>query len=222
MPPTAAIRAKAKTHSGRSRFVDDQAAGQCSPSPADSLSQSSPDVSLHVSNPRRAAEHASSSSDSDRPLAGKRHRSASLQRPSQRSDGDSDSLSNDDIAARAVRQHSSKKPGGSQDKTQRKRSKPRLDAVLGIEPDSMSGKPQSHDQALPSSRQHHQQRLSPGNAAAQDEDPAGLQDPVDSDDMPLADEPTLHSTPLHEEEEGPAFEMPSQMPRELQSWAWDK
>lgn len=60
-----------------------------------------------------------------------------------------------------------------------------------------------------------------GAAQTNAEGTSNMLEGAQSDDA--ESEPDVEGGGMHqEEEEGPAFELPSQMPRELQSWAWDK
>ena len=60
-----------------------------------------------------------------------------------------------------------------------------------------------------------------GAAVTNAEDISNMHDDGESDDG--ESEPDVEGDGIPQEvEEGPAFELPSQMPRELQSWAWDK
>lgn len=214
-----------RSHGRRSHFIDDQAAGERSPSPIASPI-SSPDRHLRrpsqpVHRSAHAADHKSSSggSDSDRPLAAKRHRSMSLQEQSAGSDRDFSS--NADSPA-GVTGH----PNEHQVKVRKKRVKSGQHALSRAEVRSRlrdsqvakSSLTRGTDMRQPTSHDTHNQ-AAPQSIAGTDEDDMEDASELHEDGEP---EPGLETGVAQEEEEGPAFEVPSQMPRELQSWAWDK
>ena len=228
----------------RGCFINDQAAGKPSPAPDRQASPlSSPDRPLarptgqshnmtHTAEDRRVSggSSSSSSSDSDRLLAAKRLRSTSLQRWSQPSDTDFASGADTPVDAprqtgerlshRAAAQGSQQRQCKNRDK--RSKSRRRVSSktkagtlLLGLSVPqhglgAITGKQQSTPDDAPS-----QTALQP---TAHNQDTADGSDGVEDGGA----EPDLDNGDKQEGGEGPGFEMPSQMPRELQSWAWDK
>lgn len=220
-PATAAVNtaSRGKPQGRRGHFLDDQAAGERSPG----LSLLDRPGKHQSANPTRQAT--SSSSESDSPLAAKPHRSRSLQRYPSMSSDTSDFPSNAGSPAAASRpnQNHQKKKGVS---CQRTLGRPRAgslprgspitghDAARGADGHQVTSVAGSGSAAqckaagLPTTGAQHTQSTAEDTSSTLD---GGVSEhDVQGDGMP------------QEEQAGPAFELPSQMPRELQSWAWDK
>ena len=179
----------------------------------------------------------STSSESDSPPAAKRHRSRSLQRHPSRSNDTSD-FSNAESPAKEPGQHAaaSKQNQKKEKSVSRQQARGRVGAS-SLPTDSHFTE---HDAASTADRQqvvssagnaHPAQSKAAGlaNAGAavtNAEDTSNMHDDGESTHGESDDgesEPDVEGDGMPQEvEEGPAFELPSQMPRELQSWAWDK
>jgi len=234
------------------RFVDDQAAGgDSSRSDGDSDSSSpnehpQPQRDPQHSRGQAAANMAidithngSSSSEDDMPLAAKRHRSRSLPRQSQSSDSDSLSspagspskLADNETRSMLPVSHSiavghphqrvqkqrtgvgkSGKLPEAERRSRVKHVREHSQAVsqdANTQPDAPN--PNAAMTSLPPSHSRAPRASSLGRGSSpQEGEAAEVEDGEDG------------GTGVHEEDEAAAFEVPSQMPRELQSWAWDK
>ena len=209
---------RSKAQGRRGHFIDDQAAGDSSPSLLDRPGK-------HQSaNPTGQAT--SSSSESGSPLAAKPHRSRSLQRHASKSSDTSDFSSNAGSPAAASRpdqNHRQKKKGmpcqrslGRLGVGSLPRGSPITghDAAVGADRLQVTsvvgsgGVLQSKAAGLPTTGG--QQSTSAAEDISSNPDGGVSEHDVEGDGMP------------QEEQAEPAFELPSQMPRELQSWAWDK
>ena len=171
----------------------------------------------------------SSSSEDDRPLAAKRHRSTSLQRQSPASDSDSLSspakLTDHGVTsgsaaglddARGHQQTAQKQrssltaPGAKRRQRASKHDRPSAKNVqgqLGLPSPAAAGG------VLPSSHDGRPIASSLGRASTPRQE---------GEDDRGQDEGAVLSAVGEAEDEQPAVMVPSQMPRELQSWAWDK
>ena len=222
-----------RIHGKRGRFVDDQAVGELSSSSAEGPPDSSPDRPLrkptraHHLSAEAAQKHSSSaSSDSDRPLAAVRHRSASLERRSPPSDNDFSSADSPDEALMPSGKHRTQHaPQGSLVAKQRKQKKrwrnsewrPRSNAKARATPSECQRL--QHDKDRASNLQQSRDAVHEGEASLAG---ATQWDDAEDEDGALDSNQADMDTMIVQEEEGPAFELPSQTPRELQSWAWDK
>ena len=177
----------------------------------------------------------STSSDSDSPPAAKRHKSRSLQRPPSVSN-DTSGFSNADTPAEAPGHHVA--ANRQKQRQQKNVSRQQTHGKTGSTSLPSSSCRNGPDSANAADRQ--KVESSAGNAHAAQSKAAGLSNTAaaqtddESTSNMLADaesdgaESEAHAeggeVPVEEEEEeaGSAFELPSQMPRELQSWAWDK
>ncbi len=236
---TADVHVGNASRSRQRRFVDDQAAG------GDSSESDHPDspVSDRPAQSNVPANHgtglpsavapmnltaSSSSSEDDRPLAAKRHRSRSLQRQSPASDTDSfSSLTGspakltDNAAVHA--QHSN--PVTAQPRHFRKQTTRSLHQVLSMPGDNHNSKgKQALGQDRSASKHMHTHLDMPRDTSQLLQDKDQMQPSSSETATPEEEEEgaATDSVGVHGEEEPTAFEVPSQMPRELQSWAWDK
>jgi len=233
------------------RFVDDQAAGgDSSRSDGDSDSSSPNEHPQRQRDPQHGRGQAaanmaidithngSSSSEDDMPLAAKKHRSRSLPRQSQSSD--SDSLSSpagsptklDDNGTRHMSPVGRRPAVGHQQRVQKQRTGIGKSGKLPeAERSSKVKRVRDHSQAV-SQDTNTQPDTSTTDAAMASLPPPHSRGPRASSlgrgSSPQEGEAAEvevgedGSAGVHEEEEAAAFEVPSQMPRELQSWAWDK
>lgn len=223
--------------------MDDQAAGGDSSGFEGNSDSSSPDQPGHG---QRSAQHdrgqvaaaapvdisknsSSSSSEDDRPLAATRHRSTSLQRQSPASDSDSFSspakLTDHGVTSGSAAGLDDGR--GHQQTAQKQRSS------LTASGAKRRQRASKHDR--PSAKTVQGQLGLPSPAAA------GVVLPPSHDGRPIASSVGRARTPRQEgeddsardfgdapsaegeaEDEQAAVMVPSQMPRELQSWAWDK
>ena len=245
-PFRAANTFRSKSQGRRDRFIDDQASGERSSMLSPPAATNRPDKHLmhHTYQSAHPTGQTSTSSDSDSPPAAKRHRSRSLQRQPSRSNDTSD-FSNADSPAKAPGQHhTASRDKQRQDKQKKSTSQQAHDSIgAGSLPRGSCST--GHGTAKAADKQ--QVKFNGGNDDAAQSKAAGLllagaaqtsaegtsnmlddahSDGAESDDAESDDaesDPDAEGGGMpQEEEERSAFELPSQMPRELQSWAWDK
>ena len=245
------LRASNRSGNRRRRFVDDQAAGghssrsdgdsdssspnehpQCQQDPQLSRGQAAANMPIDIS------YDGSSSSEDDMPVAAKRHRSDSLPRQSQSSD--SNSLSSPagspsklaDNKTRSMLPVSHGSAVGHQQRVQKQRTgMGRSGKLPEAERSSRLKRVREHSQAVSQDTNTPPDTPTP-NAAMASLPPLHSRAPRASSlgrgSSPQEGEAAEKedgedgSTGVPEKEETAAFEVPSQMPRELQSWAWDK
>ena len=212
--------------------MDDQAAGgQSSPSAA-SQSSLSESPQPRIGARQKGLQHAdaavneafdsmgdSSSSGSDRPLLAKRRRFQPLQRPSQPgdSDGGKTPAAADQPREQGASHHNSKRPSSAAAKLVKKRARDKQKPRVSGSIDRQLHTPSPAAVALPASTTHGGTDLPV--ASASNHGGTGVAGPAASSDG----ERVQPAEEAEEQQEPPAaFEVPSQMPRELQSWAWDK
>ncbi len=245
------LRASNRSGNRRRHFVDDQAAGgESSRSDGDSDSSSPNEQTQHEHDPQLSRGEAatnmpiditydgSSSSEDDLPLAAKRHRSRSLPRQSQSSDSDSFSspagsptqLADNETRSMSPVRHST--AVGHQQRVQKQRTGFGKSGKLP-EAGRSSGvrRVREHSQAVSQDANTQPDTPTPNAAMASLPPPHSrapwasslgrVSSPREGEAAEMEDGED-GSADVPEEEEAAAFEMPSQMPRELQSWAWDK
>ena len=239
-----------RSRTRRRRFVDDQAAGGDSSGSEGNSDSSSPNQPGHhqhssqhgsrqaaadapVDISKNSSSSSSSSSEDDRPLAAKRHRSTSLQRQSPASESDSFSSPSGTPAQLA---DSGVIPGpaaslddaqGHQQRVWRRRTSLRA-------PDAKRHQQASRHDSSSAKEIHRQLQISSPAAAGTALPPSHDRQPT-APSLGRAGNPRQEGEGDREQDEGavssgeggagdeqPAVMVPSQMPRELQSWAWDK
>ncbi len=245
------LRTSNRSGNRRRRFVDDQAAGgdsSRSDGDADSSSpnehpqrQHDPQLSrgqAAANVPIDITSHGSSSSENDLPLASKRHRSRSLPRQSQSSDSDSFSSQAGspsklaDIETRSMLPVSRSTAVDHQQRVQKQRTGASKSGKLPeADLSSRVKRIRQHSQAVSQDTNTQPDAPTPTDAMASLPPPHSRvprasslgrgSSPQEGEAAEMEDGED-GSAGVHEEEEAAAFEVPSQMPRELQSWAWDK
>ncbi len=235
----------------RRHFVDDQAAGgDSSRSDGDSDSSSPNEQAQRQRGPQHSrglsaanmpidiTYNGSSSSEDDMPLAAKRHRSRSLPRQSQSSDSDSFSspagsptkLADNETRSMLPVRHST--AVGHQQRVQKQRTGMGKSRKLsGAERSSRVKRVREHSQSVSQDTSTQPGTLNPTAAMAVLPPPHSRAPRASSlgrghspreGEAAEVEDGEDGSVGAPEEEEAVAFEVPSQMPRELQSWAWDK
>lgn len=228
----AANTVRSKPQGKRGRFIDDQASGEQSPTspPPSSTKRPGKHLMHRTHQSAQPMGQTSTSSDSDSPPAAKRHKSRSLQRQPSVSN-DTSGFSNADTPAEAPGHHVA--ANRQKQRQQKNVSRQQTHGKTGSTSLPSSSCRNGPDSANAADRQ--KVESSAGNAHAAQSKAAGLpntgaaQTNDGSTSNMLADAESEAraeggGVPQEEEKEeaGSAFELPSQMPRELQSWAWDK
>ena len=245
------LRVSSRSGNQRRRFVDDQAAGgDSSRSDGDSDSSSPNEHPQRQRDPQHSRDQAaanvpidityngSSSSEDDMPLASKRHRSRSLPQQSQSSDNDSFSspagspskLADNETRFMSPVSHST--AVGHQQRVRKQHTGVAKSGKLReAERSSRIKHVRDHSQAV--FQDTNTQRDTPTPNAAMASLPPPHSRPPWASSLGRGSSPREGeaaemegeedgSAGAPEEAEAAAFEVPSQMPRELQSWAWDK
>ena len=235
----------------RRHFVDDQAAGgDSSRSDGDSDSSSPNEQAQRQRGPQhsrgQAAAHmpidiaydGSSSSEDDMLLAAKRHRSRSLPRQSQSSDSNSFSspvgrptkLAHKEISSMLPISHST--AARHQQRVQKQRTgvgksgklpeAERSSRVKRVREHSQAVSQDTNTQPDTPTRNAAMASLPPPYSRAPRASSLGRGSSPQEGEAAEVEDGENGSAGMPAEEEAAAFEVPSQMPRELQSWAWDK
>ena len=247
---TADLRVSNRSGNWRRRFVDDQAAGGDS-SRSDGDSDSSPNEhpqpqrdpqhsrgQAAANMPIDITHNGSSSSEDDMPLAAKKHRSRSLPRQSQSSDSDSLSspagsptkladketismlpVSNSTAVGHQQRVHKHHSGVGKCRKLPEAERRSRIKHVREHGQVVPQGTNTQSDMPTPNAAMA---SLPPPHSRAPRASSLGRSSSPREEEAAEAEDGEDGSNGAPEEEEAAAFEVPSQMPRELHSWAWDK
>ena len=245
------LRASNSSGNRRRHFVDDQAAGgDSSRSDGESDSSSLNEQTQRQHYPQhirgQAAanvsidiiDNGSSSSEDDMPLAAKRHRSRSLPRQSQSSDSDfflspagSPSKLADNKTTSMSPVSRSTAVGPQQSMQAQRIGFGKSGKLSEAERSSRAKKVREHSQAVSQDTNTQPDMLTPNAAMASLHPPhsrgprassLGRGHSLREGEAAEVEDGEDGSVGAPEEEEAAAFEVPSQMPRELQSWAWDK
>ncbi|KAL0029936.1 hypothetical protein WJX77_008325 [Trebouxia sp. C0004] len=242
------LRTSNRSGKHRRHFVDSQAAGGDSSKSDRDSDSSSPNepTQHHQQDPQHSRGQAaanmaiqitddgSSSSEDDMPLAAKRHRSRSLPRQSQSSDSDSFSSPSKqaDNETRSTSPISHSTAVGPKQRVQKQRTGVAKSGKLPeAERSSRMKRAREHSQAV-SQHTNTQPDAPTPNAAMASLPPPHSRAPRASSlgkgsspregEAAEVEDGEVGNAGVPAEEQAAAFEVPSQMPRELQSWAWDK